>query len=170
MMLDLLEGSANASRSTPGLRALRRSGWPAVDTVRRSKHPCWSTAPRRVSSLRMRSIALVVFVALQGCGGSSSETPFPIEPNQAELTRGGPLRQARYVVLGGGQPDADGGIIEREQISNEPSPASTVRSTWGGETPVPAPGDEPPLKRRARAIGRGAMSERLRRFVLRTCR
>ena len=95
----------------------------------------------------MRSIALASCVAfLYGCGGSSSETPFPIEPNRAELTRGGPLRQARYVVLGGGQPDADGGIIEREQISNQPSTVSTVRSTWGGETPPPEPDSELPPK------------------------
>ena len=93
----------------------------------------------------MRSIALALFAVLPACGGSSSETPFPIEPNRAELIRGGPLRQARYVVLGGGQPDADGGIIEREQISSEPTPVSTVRSTWGGETPaVPEPQPKAP--------------------------
>lgn len=48
-------------------------------------------------------VALVVNAVGLGsaCGGTSSETPFPLEPDFARLDAGGPPKAAHYVVFTG---------------------------------------------------------------------
>jgi hypothetical protein len=96
----------------------------------------------------MRNGFLVVTLgaASVACGGSSSETPFPIEPNQAEL-RSGMLTRARYVPV---KRSADGGgrgAEEQDDEGSEPSgePGEGSRSA-GDETieQTPAPGSAAP--------------------------
>lgn len=67
----------------------------------------------------MRPVATTAFLVLlaiagAGCGGSSSETPFPLEPDLSRLD-GGSGRNAPYVVYSGkpAEPPApDAGALE----------------------------------------------------------
>jgi len=45
--------------------------------------------------------AVLSVLILPSCGGSSSETPFPLEPELARLDAGGPPSSAEYVVFTG---------------------------------------------------------------------
>ncbi len=74
---------------------------------------------------RILILATCVSGALSGCGGSSSETPFPLEPDFARLD-GGPSRQANYVVYTGKQ---------KPESETSPAPADSTRSP----TPEPPP-------------------------------
>ena len=66
--------------------------------------------------------ALCALVAVGGgCGGSSSETPFPLEPDPSVLRPGAPAR-ARYVAL----PRQD-----REPQPETTEPSQGLPSTWG---------------------------------------
>jgi hypothetical protein len=69
-----------------------------------------------------RSIFAAFFVllaaSLGACGGSSSETPFPLEPDLSRLD-GGPSGQGRYVVYEGR------GKVEPEQGAEGQEPAES---------------------------------------------
>ena len=103
----------------------------------------------------MRSGFLVVTLVALGstasaaCGGSSSETPFPIEPNQAEL-RSGMLTRAQYVPV---SRRTDGGRQSAEEQGAEPGtdPSEATEGARGADdetnekTPVTgSPASEPP--------------------------
>ena len=45
--------------------------------------------------------------SLAECGGSSSETPFPLEPDLAMLDAAGPPRGSEYVVFTGQSAEPD---------------------------------------------------------------
>ena len=47
---------------------------------------------------------LIALGACAACGGSSSETPFPLEPDFARMDAGGPPANAHYVVFNGAKP------------------------------------------------------------------
>lgn len=68
--------------------------------------------------MRTTSLLLTGLVALASvaCGGSSSETPFPLEPDFARLDAGGPPANAHYVVFNGAKPD------DREQEADAAPP------------------------------------------------
>ena len=87
-------------------------------------------------SLLRSCCALSLFASLHaGCGGSSSETPFPLEPDPSQLKPGAPPR-ARYVALPRREPGA-------EPRGNE-APDQELPSTWGKAPSVSSP--EPPLE------------------------
>lgn len=68
---------------------------------------------------RGRWLALLgLSAALSACGGSSSETPFPLEPDLARLGDGGPPTGARYVVFTG-KPRADAGTGSGDEGEGE---------------------------------------------------
>jgi hypothetical protein len=69
--------------------------------------------------------ALLLFVMLLGaCGGSSSETPFPLEPNRATLRAG-----ASPVAPESSAKPFDPADVDDDSIREEAGPAET---TWGG--------------------------------------
>lgn len=82
---------------------------------------------------RALPLAAVVVAASTGCGGSSSETPFPLEPDFRRQPASGAAE--RQVVFSGRDEDAGAGDEELEP-SGERSPAP---STWGGSDEEPQP-------------------------------
>jgi hypothetical protein len=77
-----------------------------------------------VSRIVLSVLALSSLGALASCGGSSSETPFPLEPDLSRLD-GGPSGQARYVVYTGEKSKpAPAGDDDRREPSEtvEPEP------------------------------------------------
>lgn len=75
----------------------------------------------RVSRVAISVLALCPILCLAACGGSSSETPFPLEPDLSRLD-GGPSGQSRYIVYTGEKQKPEPGA-EREappEASEEP--------------------------------------------------
>jgi hypothetical protein len=72
------------------------------------------------------------------CGGSSSETPFPVEPDfRREAKNAGPSRE---LIFSGAESDGGGGDVEGDE---PPTPESgDAVQTWGG-TKKPAPRTAP---------------------------
>lgn len=66
-------------------------------------------------------LPLAGLAALSGCGGSSSETPFPLEPDLSRLD-GGPSSQARYIVYSGGKEGTDKDNDKAQEEASEPQP------------------------------------------------
>jgi hypothetical protein len=71
-------------------------------------------------------LGLCLVGVLPDCGGSSSETPFPLEPDLAMLDAAGPPRGSEYVVFTG----------QSAEPPSEPPPARTRQ-------PIPEPEPEP---------------------------
>jgi hypothetical protein len=71
-------------------------------------------------------LCLVLAAALPACGGSSSETPFPLEPDLRRETR---AQSSEREVVFSGRGAADAATDESEDLFDESSPA---RPTWGG--------------------------------------
>ena len=91
---------------------------------------------------RMRHIPLLALL-VAGCGGSSSETPPPLEPDPTSYRYSGP----RLQVL----PDATAAEPEPE-VDEDDLPATTKKpaaATWGSGRPAPrasaAPSAAPPM-------------------------
>ena len=63
------------------------------------------------------TIALVA--AFAACGGSSSETPFPLEPDLSRLD-GGPNAQSRYVVFTSKRAKPETESDDRDEANPEP--------------------------------------------------
>jgi|SRR6185295_12468450 len=62
------------------------------------------------------------------CGGSSSETPFPIEPNQAEL-RAGALKRAHHIVV---TKKKDAGESLEDETDEESAPPDKAPNETSG--------------------------------------
>lgn len=93
---------------------------------------------------------VVVLMLAVGCGGSSSETPPPLEPDPDLLAGRVKPAEAQPAGTGSEVPLAQPGPIPPLRGSNAPS-AAPVRHTptWGAESEnelAPAPWREPPAK------------------------
>ncbi len=83
--------------------------------------------------------SVLSLLAIEACGGSSSETPFPLEPDLRREAKESAAR--REVVFSGAEGDA--GAEEEPGDMETPGRAP---STWGGpagEKPGAAPEPEP---------------------------
>jgi len=58
-------------------------------------------------------------IGLGACGGSSSETPFPLEPDFGHMDAGGPPSDTKYVVFSGSAPSNAG---DSGAATPEPAP------------------------------------------------
>jgi hypothetical protein len=83
--------------------------------------------------MRKEALAFSFCVAVAGCGGSSSETPPPLEPDPTSLRYTGPrLPPSEDTVAPTAEPEA------AEAIS--PSvPGKPAAPTWGSGKPAPVP-------------------------------
>jgi hypothetical protein len=88
--------------------------------------------------LRFRFPLLLVALGAASCGGSSSETPFPVEPDwRREAKNAGPQRE---VVFSGEQTEP-GDDTSEEPDEGEPGEAP---GTWGeSESDAPRPSRRP---------------------------
>jgi hypothetical protein len=91
-------------------------------------------------ALRLRAWAVLavlsgfVIAALGACGGSSSETPFPLEPDP-HLLKPDPAGSSSYVVLPGKSRAPEPEPAEAEPLPEQP--------TWGGSKTKDEPKPEP---------------------------
>jgi len=69
----------------------------------------------------LRITLCVLSLSLASCGGSSSETPFPLEPDLSRLD-GGANAEPRYVVYGGGKAPAKPEELREEAEPEKPAP------------------------------------------------
>lgn len=93
-------------------------------------------APRmRTASRGLRGLGpeLVLALLLAGCGGSSSETPPPLEPDPTSYRYSGPrIPRADDPASAAAEP-------EPEAESQSAAPSAPARSTWGGGVPPKDP-------------------------------
>jgi hypothetical protein len=88
-----------------------------------------------VSAVRAFALSAGLWLA-PGCGGSSSETPFPLEPDTRSSEDRAPNR---YVVVANGQ--RAGEPAPAQEPTDEAEPPAP--STWG--TPAVAPAEADPV-------------------------
>ena len=81
----------------------------------------------RASTLAFATLPLL----LGACGGSASETPFPLEPDRATLRAAAASERGTTALPGAGEDDAPP-IDEADEL---PAP-----DTWGGSKPKGARG------------------------------
>ncbi len=70
-------------------------------------------------------------LSVVACGGSASETPFPLEPDRATLRSSQTARAEGTPLPGAGETDPD------EEDVSEPLEPEEAKSTWGGPPPRP---------------------------------
>jgi hypothetical protein len=91
-------------------------------------------------ALRAQLVPLAVAFLVFGCGGSSSETPPPLEPLPVNLHY-----DRASTALSGEVPliDAGAAVVRAEDVPQDPGASGPpVRSTWGGDRTAP----QAPLK------------------------
>jgi hypothetical protein len=93
-------------------------------------------------SFRARAFPFLLVSAASACGGSSSETPPPLEPHPMNLHY-----DRASTALSGEVPlaeaDAGAGVVRSNDLPAEEKPAPPARSTWGTDK---AGGAAVPLK------------------------
>jgi hypothetical protein len=90
------------------------------------------------SRLRVLLTSLVAVAAASGCGGSSSETPPPLEPLPVNLHY-----DRASTALSGEEPelesDAGAAVVRANELPEGAEPSAPARSTWGTERSGAAP-------------------------------
>ena len=102
--------------------------------------------PGRGTASRMwrSSLVLVALLVVHGgCGGSSSETPFPLEPEFEKQSASAPKRQ---VVFSGR--DSDAAEEEVDEAETDPGAGPPPADTWGGKPKRTRKRAAPPLEPR----------------------
>lgn len=91
--------------------------------------------------MRLLVPALLLSLLASGCGGSSSETPPPLEPDPTSLRYTGPRMPSAEAT--------PAPALEPEPDDDAPAkPKKPAAGTWGsGKTPAPALSSEAPGQR-----------------------
>ncbi len=84
-----------------------------------------SGSPLHGSAVPVSKILLLIGIVLAGCGGSASETPFPLEPDRAALRA--PVASSAPASSAAPFDPAD---VDDDSIIEQEGPAAT---TWGGK-------------------------------------
>lgn len=90
------------------------------------------------------SVCLAVYFSSVGCGGSSSETPPPLEPDPTSFRYTGPRMPSNDEPAAAAEPAP----LETNEEQLPPAPGKPAAPTWGsGKTPpAPAPSLEQPKR------------------------
>ncbi|MEY2936381.1 MAG: hypothetical protein RL033_7130 [Pseudomonadota bacterium] len=112
---------SSCATTVPTSRPIKRHRSTGVEDSRASAIPPWCEEPARDSATWVRVLTLFWVLAAIGCGGSSSETPPPLEPDPQRLA------ESKDEAEGRSKPEAP---------PEEVAPAATPGAPAGGSPPV----------------------------------
>jgi hypothetical protein len=127
---------SSCATTVPTSRPIKRHPSTGVEDSRASAIPSWCEEPARDSATWVRVPTLFWVLAALGCGGSSSETPPPLEPDPQRLAASKEEAEGRRA-----KPEAP---IEAAPAATPEAPGGSPPVEDGAEFGIESPAAPPP--------------------------